>query len=275
MRANVLDGRMRALEWFHGLRFPEGAWVVLRLDGRGFSRLTEARFEKPFDPAFHGHMVEAATAALVELGGTFAYTQSDEISVLLPRHWSLFNRELEKTISVAAGLVSGVFSLACGVPAAFDARACLAPLDEQVVDYFRWRQADAARNALNGWCYWTLRKGGAAAPEATRELTGLGNAAKNELLFRNGVNFSEVPTWQRSGTGVYWREVPIEGHDPVRGVAVAATRRRPYADGALPLGEGYGRLIEALLAGGAPDSSTPRKPLDTGRDRLKNNSALP
>jgi tRNA(His) 5'-end guanylyltransferase len=254
MKAEVLDARMRALEWFHALRFPEGSWVILRLDGRGFSRLTEARFEKPFDAAFHAHMVEAATAVLVDLGGLYAYTESDEISVLLPRGWSLFGRELEKTITVSAGLVSGVFSLACGLPAAFDARACLAATDEQVVDYFRWRQADAARCALNGWCYWTLRKAGANSAEATRELEGKGNAAKNELLFRSGVNFNDVPLWQRRGTGVSWREVPHEGRDPVREVAVPSTRRRPFADAALPLGEAYGRMIEGLMSGQAREA---------------------
>ncbi len=32
----------------------------------------------------------------------------------------------------------------------FDCRVVVAPADEQVTDYFRWRRADAARCALNG-----------------------------------------------------------------------------------------------------------------------------
>jgi tRNA(His) 5'-end guanylyltransferase len=51
---------MRALEVFHSLRLLPGAWVILRLDGRGFSRFTEARFEKPFDVRFHELMMQTA-----------------------------------------------------------------------------------------------------------------------------------------------------------------------------------------------------------------------
>jgi hypothetical protein len=44
MRPDEFKGRMRALEVFHSLRLPPGAWVILRLDGRSFSRFTEGRF---------------------------------------------------------------------------------------------------------------------------------------------------------------------------------------------------------------------------------------
>src|SRR5262249_6355240 len=113
------------------------------------------------------------------------------------------------------GNASAMFSLARGTPAAFDSRACLAAEDEQVSDYFRWRQADAARCALNGWCYWTLRKAGAGVAEATKVLQGKNAAFKNELLFQRGINFNDVPHWQRRGTGLYWRQEPHVGHDPV------------------------------------------------------------
>ncbi len=145
---------------------PDGAWVVLRLDGRGFTRFTEERFEKPFDERFHSCMVATARAVLEDFGGLYAYTESDEISVLVPRGWAYFDREVEKVVSVSAGLASATFSLACGTVAHFDARVVVAPTDEQVMDYFRWRQADATRCALNGWCYWTLRKEGLDARAA-------------------------------------------------------------------------------------------------------------
>ena len=81
------EGRMRALEVFHTLRLPPGAWVILRLDGRGFSKFTEARFEKPFDARFHDGIVRTAQAVLEDLQGLYAYTESDEISVLFGRNW--------------------------------------------------------------------------------------------------------------------------------------------------------------------------------------------
>ena len=96
MRPDEFEGRMRALEVFHALRLPPGSWVILRLDGRGFSRFTESRFEKPFDARFHDGMVQVARAVLEDLQGLYAYTESDEVSVLLPPGWDLFDRELEK-----------------------------------------------------------------------------------------------------------------------------------------------------------------------------------
>ncbi len=199
--------------------------------------------------------MEAARALLEELQGLYAYTESDEISLLLPRAWDLYDRELEKAVSLSAGLASAAFSLACGLRAAFDGRAVPCPTDGQVGDYFRWRQADAARCALNGWCYWTLRKAVRSVAEATAALAGRGVAFKNELLFRAGVNFNEVPAWQRRGTGLYREEFRREGFDPMRDVAVSVTRRRMKVDRELPMGEAYSGLIRRLLAGPVVDSA--------------------
>ncbi len=248
MRPDDFEGRMRRLECFHALRVPDGAWAVLRLDGRGFTRFTAERCAKPFDPRFHDWMVAAARAVLEDFGGLYAYTESDEISVLLPRHWALFDREVEKAVSVSAGLASAVFALACGAPAHFDARVVVAATDEQVTDYFRWRQADAVRCALNGWCYWTLRNEGLDAGAATKQLAGLTVADKNELLFRRGVNFNDVPLWQRRGTGLWWEEYPHVGHNPLTGAEVPTTRRRVREDRELPTGDDYAARVASLLA---------------------------
>jgi tRNA(His) 5'-end guanylyltransferase len=122
MRPDEFESRMRALEVFHALRLPPAAWVILRLDGRGFSRFTETRFEKPFDARFHDTMVQTAQAILEDLQGLYAYTESDEISVLFPRTWDLFDRELEKAVSLSAATASATFSLACGTRVNFDSR---------------------------------------------------------------------------------------------------------------------------------------------------------
>jgi tRNA(His) 5'-end guanylyltransferase len=251
MKPDELDRRMRALEIYHSIRFPPGAWVILRLDGRGFSRFTESRFEKPFDPHFHDCMVQTTQALLEELQGVYAYTESDEISLLFSRAWDLYDRELEKAVSLSASLASATFSLACGQRVQFDSRALLCAEDEQVVDYFRWRQADAGRCALNGWAYWTLRQQGRGVAEATEALRGRSVADKNELLFRHGVNFNAVPAWQRRGTGLYWERYEHEGHNPRLAQTVAAVRRRVKVDQKLPMGEEYGRFIEQILRPGA------------------------
>src|SRR5262249_41006818 len=156
--------------------------------------------------------------------GLYAFTESDEISVLFPRAWDLFDRELEKAVSLSAGLASAALALAFGTRGHFDSRAVLAPHDEQVVDYFRSRQADAARCALNGWTYWTLRKAGQSVARATAALEGKSVAEKNELLFQAGINFNELPLWQRRGTGLYWERYEREGYNPKLDRKVVTTR---------------------------------------------------
>ncbi len=100
---NDLESRMRSLEWFHHERVLPGLWLILRLDGRGFGRFTAARFEKPFGARMCDPMCGAARALLTDFQGLYAYTMSDEISLLLPREWDLFGRFVEKIVSISAG----------------------------------------------------------------------------------------------------------------------------------------------------------------------------
>jgi tRNA(His) 5'-end guanylyltransferase len=221
--------------------------MVVRVDGRSFSRLTERTCEKPFDARFHQRMTETAKALMTSLQGVYAYTESDEISVLLPRDADLFDREVEKLVSIAAGAASAHMSLAMGEAVEFDARLWVGARRADVVDYFRWRQADATRCALNGHCYWTLRNEGKSVAEATKALIGMSVSKKNELLFARGINFNDVPAWQRRGSGVYWDNVVKTGRNPKTGAEVTTTRRRLFVDGELPMKETYGKFVTRFL----------------------------
>ncbi len=248
MDSDTFEKRMRASEWFHSLRCLPGAWVVLRLDGRGFTKFTEREgFEKPFDFKFQGLMRQTAQALLQELQGIYAYTESDEISLLFRPDWELFDREVEKLVSISASIASATFSLAHQGRAYFDSRVWLGASKEQVVDYFRWRQEDAARCALNGWCYWMLRKEGKSPTAAMEEMRGQSVAFKHELLFQRGINFNDLPLWQRRGTGVYWEVYEKVGYDPIQQTEVTATRRRIKIADDLPAKEAYGEYIRGIL----------------------------
>ena len=217
MKFDDLDTKMRIFETSHDHCVLPGIHMVARLDGRSFTRLTKEvhRFQAPFDVKFRDHMFHTAEH-LMDCGFRviYGYTQSDEISLLFHRDEGSFGRSLRKYNSILAGEASAKFSLLLGAMACFDCRVSQLPTANDVRDYFRWRQEDAHRNALNAHCYWMLRQAGQDANGATRHLRGMSVAAKNELLFQNGVNFNDLPAWQKRGAGLMWETYRKEAKNP-------------------------------------------------------------
>ncbi|MGL4422617.1 MAG: tRNA(His) guanylyltransferase Thg1 family protein, partial [Gemmataceae bacterium] len=203
-----LDAKMRVYETSHDFCVLPGLYMVARLDGRGFTRLTKKvhSFEVPFDNQFHEYMMDTTEHLMASTGFhfLFGYTESDEISLLFRLQEDSFGRKLRKLNSILAGEASAKFSLLLGSIACFDCRISQLPNQQLVVDYFRWRGEDAHRNSLNAHCHYTLLKQGHTANQATRFLAGLSVADKNELLFQSGTNFNELPAWQKRGSGFYW-----------------------------------------------------------------------
>ena len=240
MKFEDLDARMRVYEQSLDQIIPPGNYIIARIDGRNFTRLTKevCQFEAPFDIRFNRMMVETVKGLVAESGFeiVYGYTQSDEISLLFASNATTFGRKVRKLNSILAGEASARFSLQLGQPASFDCRIIPLPNEDLVADYFRWRMEDATRNCLNSWCYWTLRKEGWTAAKAAAELKGKSIAYKNEFLFQRGINFNDLPVWQRRGVGIYWREYEKTGHNPVTGKDVTAIRREVFADYDLPKG---------------------------------------
>ena len=130
MNLRELDTKMRAFEADDNGVVPLGLYVVARLDGRGFGRLARDvfGFSGPYDEQYRDHMV--ATAQELMRSGVhvlYAYTQSDEISLLCHPDDTSFGRRLRKYHSVLAGIASGIFSLRVGSLATFDCRISQLP----------------------------------------------------------------------------------------------------------------------------------------------------
>lgn len=252
MKFDELDTRMRVFETAHDICVLPKVLMVARLDGRSFTRLTKElhQFEAPFDLKMRDIMVET-TKHLMSCGFdvVFGYTQSDEISLLFAPEINTFDRKLRKFNSVLAGEASAKFSLLLGDLACFDCRISELTTVKLVCDYFRWRNEDAHRNSLNAWCYWTLRKEGKTIRQATRELEKISVAEKNELLFQRGINFNDLPLWQKRGTGLYWETYQKEAINKLTGENVFATRRRIKVDYELPMRDDYSKFIESFLVG--------------------------
>lgn len=132
--------------------------LIIRVDGKAFHTLTRKL------PAFClplSNVMETTMLRLCEevQGCVLGYVQSDEISLLLhtyKRHSSSawFDGQVQKIVSVAAGIASSEFSLASadifGYPrrsVVFDARVFVLP-EIEVMNYFLWRQQDCLRNSV-------------------------------------------------------------------------------------------------------------------------------
>lgn len=111
-----------------------------------------------------------------------------------------------------------------------------------------WRQEDANRNALNSWCYWTLRKEELSKNEATQYLRAKSTAFKNELLFARNINYNDVPQWQKRGVGIYSKEYVRQGYNPISEKVVSVKRKSFKADYELPIAEKYSAFIGSFLA---------------------------
>ena len=215
MKFSELDAKMRVYETTGDRCVLPGIYMVARLDGRHFHALTKESgdFEAPFDEKFRDLMVNTTIHLMKESGFNFIYdyTESDEISLLFLFESEDFGRKTRKLNSVLAGEASAKFSILYGKLGVFDCRISELPQKENVVDYFRWRNEDANRNALNAWCYWTLRKEEQNKNQATKAIEGLSTADKNELLFQHGINYNELPLWQKRGIGFYWKTIERNG----------------------------------------------------------------
>lgn len=179
----------------------------------------------------------------------YGYTESDEISLLFDPDINVFGRKTRKYNTILAGEASAKFSLILGQLGAFDCRISELPTKRLVVDYFRWRSEDAHRNALNVHCYWMLRKEGGEPNSAAATIACKSLADKNELLFSRGINFNELPNWQKRGVGLYWGVEEKAGFNPKDNVPVVSHRRAIVADMELPMRDEYSAFVANLIEG--------------------------
>lgn len=97
MKFDELDRRMRGFKMTYDLGVLPGIYMVARLDGRSFTRLTKEvhAFVTPYDERFRDHMI--ATVTHLMQGGfrvLYGYIQSDEISLLFHPEETAFNRKI-------------------------------------------------------------------------------------------------------------------------------------------------------------------------------------
>jgi len=251
MEKDSLESRMREFEDFNP-KILKNIWIVARLDGRRFNKLTQKmKLQKPFDESFQCVMAEIVKKIMKDSGVKiiYGYTESDEISLLFHRNDDSFNRRYNKIVSVLPSMASSIFTKQTGYLCSFDCRISHLPSVENVLEYFLWRQNDSHRNALNGYCYWTLRKK-LNSRDATKYMEKLPSNLKHDLLTENGINYNNILNWHKTGTGVYFKNTEVNGFNPVKKENILTVRRKIFEDKNLPFGEKYSFLIKNLIIEG-------------------------
>lgn len=256
MKFDELATKMRAYEHALDQAVLPDMFIIARLDGRGFTRLTKDTLPlaKPFDERFRDAMAQT-TGHLMSCGFhiVYGYTQSDEISLLFHMEEQSFERKPRKLISVLAGEASARFTQAMGHMGVFDCRLSTLPHQGLVLDYFRWRSEDAHRNSLNAYCYWKMRESGKPKAEATRLLSGATTGQKNEILFQLGINYNDLPNWQKRGMGFFYELQPRQSFNPLRKEAVIVNRRTLTCEMDLPIDQEYSNFVARILTQQSPE----------------------
>ena len=118
MNFDELDKTMRVYEESIDQSILSDMYMVARIDGRSFSRLTKeiCDFEAPFDLRFRDMMVNTVKQ-LMDCGFRIVYgfSESDEISLLFHRDEDTFSRKVRKYNSILAGVASSAFSPAAPI----------------------------------------------------------------------------------------------------------------------------------------------------------------
>lgn len=224
---NGLGSRMKEYEVVTRNYLSRKTPVIIRLDGKAFHTFTRG-LKKPFDDVMKQSMEAAATYLCENVQNCkLAYTQSDEISLLLIDYENIdtsawFNNNVQKMVSVSASMATMAFNqsfsrivkeLEGGLQdtdkeylellrnkvgiAMFDSRVFNLPITE-VNNYFIWRQQDASRNSVQMV---------AQSKFSHKELHKKNNSELQEMLFSSyGINWNNLPTYQKRGSCIVKEE---------------------------------------------------------------------
>lgn len=199
MSNETLGDRMKTYEHATRTVLPRRTYTIIRVDGRAFHSYLRGA-TKPYDTDFMADMDAVATTLCAEISGAvFAYTQSDEISVLLtdfatPGTQPWFGGVVNKIVSISAALATATLNDRVTRPGAlplFDSRVFTIPDPAEVANYFIWRQRDCVRNSI------TMA---AQAQFSHKRLHGVTSSQMQELLFtESGINWNDYPDGCKRG----------------------------------------------------------------------------
>lgn len=199
-----LAERMKRYEHTYRAVLPRRTYTLMRLDGRAFHTYLKGS-EKPFDRGFVKDMDMVADALCREIAGVqFAYTQSDEVSLLLTDFQSNHTEpwmggNVAKMLSLSASIASVAMHVCrnSDLMPQFDCRVWTMSDPVEVANYFLWRQQDAVRNSIQmlGQHYFTQK-----------QLHGKSTNQIQEMLHAgHGINWNDLEVGLKRGRVVEYR----------------------------------------------------------------------
>ncbi len=249
----ALGDRMKRYEQPTRFVLPRRTYTILRVDGRAFHRYLRGA-QRPYDAEFATAMDKVAQALCAEItGAQFAYTQSDEISVLYTDFSShqtepWFGGVLAKQLSIGASIATQTLNAEHDGRAHFDARVFTMSDAVEVANHFLWRQQDAVRNSIAM---------AAQAKFSHKQLHGVNTDQMQAMLWeQHRINWNDYPVrFKRGGITVKdtrEREVTYTDRTTQTERSVVATRTtwesRPAPHFVVRPGEWLARHIPALHA---------------------------
>lgn len=201
-----LGDRMKRYEAATRQLLPIRTYTVIRVDGRAFHTVLK-HAEKPFDLSVVAAMDAAAKLLVQEIPGALvAYTQSDEISVIV-QDFATFQTEpwfggnVQKLASVTASIATLGFTRVWKAYserpehfATFDSRVFTIPNRIEVMNYLLWRQQDAVRNSI-------LMV--AQALYSHEELQGVNTERLQDMIWEKGINWNDYAPGLKRGRVVF------------------------------------------------------------------------
>jgi tRNA(His) guanylyltransferase len=199
---DMLGHMQKSYEDATDYKLPSGLPIIARVDGRSFHNFT-ALMKKPYDLKLVEMMHGTAKHLLTKFNALTTYTQSDEITLLLPIFRApdrdAFSRRLQKMCSLIAAEASVYFAVNSQFQQinkypTFDCRIHSVPHDK-VVEYFSWREADAVRNSVNGLAFSIKNKS-----DDKESLYGKNLSEMQEYCFKvGGRNWNDEPAFFKRG----------------------------------------------------------------------------
>ena len=209
-----LGDLQRSLERFEtyndGFILPD-TYIIVRLDAHRYGDWSHIPAgEYPCGPTVTKALHETAVSLMASAFRTIlAYCHGDEICLFIDPSENNSPLRRSRLISLLASAASIHFFEASGLPATFQARISELPSLSRVIDYIFWQRRVCFRNALTISLRNALRQRGASPETAEKQVHGLPEEQRIQLLESLGISLESFTSTTLRGA-LFWWEVDRE-----------------------------------------------------------------